>query len=110
MLLAKKRNEGLIPTPEITSKDGSRVAIAMTYGGKKTTRKPKKTVPLNKEEQRRKKSQKKGGGQSRQDDVSVEVQEEEIRHSVQTDPLAGKVREPLSDPECGAMNAWYAPA
>ena len=109
MLLGDKSESN--KAPEITSKN-NRVNIALAYAGTKSVKKRKKTVPLNNRERRQKQAKKKGrfggqGGESAEGAGGQEgAQEEEIRHSVQTDPLAGKVREPLSEPECGGMNAW----
>ena len=97
--------------PAITTKN-TRVNIALGYAGTKSVKKRKKIVPLNNRERLQKQAKKKGrlggqGGESAEGAGGQEgAQEEEIRHSVQTDPLAGKVREPLSESECGGLNAW----
>ena len=105
------------PTPELTNHD-QRVSLCLTKGNAVSSEKRKKKVGLSEEEsKRRKAAQRRKKGQAHAGDGgAAEVEQEEEEEggqgaqapipSVQTDPLLGKVREPLTDAEMAALCVW----
>ena len=97
--------------PEVTSAD-PRTKLAFAYATKITKAKVNnRPVPFSEAEARkvsnakRKKAKRSVAQGSEVHDTQEEDAEMPIR-SVQTDPLLGKVREPLTESEMGALCAW----